>query len=279
MNTDRGQKNLLAPQFPLNVLLVEDNPDDAELCLRLLKKAQFDIQANVVRTEEEFAARLRTANYDVILADYNLGSWTGMDALELLHKEQLKIPFILVTGALGDEAAVECVKNGAADYILKDRMERLPVAIHRAMEEASLRNERQRAEGLLEESETKFRLMTETMTVAVFIEQDAQCSYANRAATRITGYSLQELLGMSFYELIRSNSRQKITKRFTESLHGCESTSCCGEAQILTKKCEERWLDVTVVKIPLKGTAAALITALDITDRKHREDGINFLLE
>jgi PAS domain S-box-containing protein len=231
-----------------------------------------------VKTKNEFAERLRTARYDVILADYNLESWIGMDVLELVHAEGQDIPVIVVTGHLGDEAAVECVKNGAADYILKDRMERLPVAIHRAVEERSLRNERQRAEQLLKESETRFRVMTEALTVAVFIEQDAQCSYANRAASRITGYSPQELMGTSFYQLIVSGSRQQMTKRFTESLD-LGSTSCCGEAQILTKKSEERWLDVTVVKLSLKGTSAALITALDITDRKHREDEIRRLVK
>jgi PAS domain S-box-containing protein len=279
MATEFGQEKHLAPQFPLNVLLVEDNPDDAELCLRVLRKAQFDIQADIVKTQDEFAERLRTATYDVILADYNLGSWTGMDALKLLYKEKPDIPLILVTGALGDQAAVECVKSGVSDYILKDRMERLPFAIVRAIEEKALLNERRRAEHLLEESETKFRLITEAIPVAVFIEQDSQCCYANRAAARITGYNHQELLGMSFYQLIPSDSRKASAERLTKSLRDGKSSSSCEEARILTKKCEERWLDVTVATFQIRGRVAVLFTALDITDRKRQEDGVRYLVE
>jgi PAS domain S-box-containing protein len=265
MANEGGYGRNLAPRFPLNLLLVEDNSDDAELCLRLLKKAQFDIEADVVRTPEEFTERLRTADYDVILADYNLGNWTGMDAMGLLQKERRDVPLILVTGALGDQRAVECVKNGVADYVLKDRMERLPVAIYQAMEEKSLRNGRRQAERLLAESEARYRILAEVMPVAVFVQQDTQCCYVNSAAERITGYSHVELLAMNFCQLIRS--KMDLIQNLTKCLDGTEST-CCDETAILTKEGEERWLDVTVRTFQMRGKVAALIAGLDITDRK-----------
>jgi len=276
MSNEPRQERTLAPKFPVKVLIIEDNRDDAELCLRVLKKAQFDVQADVVRTEEEFTERIGTITYDVILADHNLGNWTGMDALYLLHKEQLDIPFILVTGALGEQAAVECLKNGVADYILKDRMERLPVAIHRAVEEKGLRNEQRRAENLLLESEAKFRLLTEATPVAVFVEQDTQCCYVNYAAERITGYSRQELLGMNFWQLVHPSSRKVLPQRSTQGVDDPEP-SYPDETQILNKKGEERWLDVTVGTFQLKGRMAALIAALDITERKRQES--RYLIE
>ena len=276
MSNEPRQERTLAPKFPVKVLIIEDNRDDAELCLRVLKKAQFDVQADVVRTEEEFTERIGTITYDVILADHNLGNWTGMDALYLLHKEQLDNPFILVTGALGEQAAVECLKNGVADYILKDRMERLPVAIHRAVEEKGLRNEQRRAENLLLESEAKFRLLTEATPVAVFVEQDTQCCYVNYAAERITGYSRQELLGMNFWQLVHPSSRKVLTQRSIQSVDDAEP-SYPDETQILNKKGEERWLDVTVGTFQLKGRMAALIAALDITERKRQES--RYLIE
>jgi PAS domain S-box-containing protein len=271
-----GQERLLAPRFPITVLLIEDSPDDAELCLRVLRKAQFGIQADVVRTAEKFVERLGATSYDVILADYNLGNWTGIDALHLLHTKQLDIPFILVTGALGEQAAVECLKNGVTDYILKDRMERLAVAIHRAIEEKSLRNERRRAEELLFESEAKFRLLTEATPVAVFVEQDTRCCYVNYAAERITGYSRQELLGMNFWQLVHPRSRKELTERSTKGVDAGEST-CRAETQILNKKGEERWLDVSVATFQIKGKLAALIAALDITDRERQK--VSYLVE
>jgi PAS domain S-box-containing protein len=265
MANEFGNGKSLAPRFPLRLLLVEDNSDDAELCLRLLRKAQFDMEADIVKTPEEFAERLRTTNYDVVLADYNLGNWTGMDALGLLQKNRQDVPLILVTGALGDQRAVECVKQGVADYVLKDRMERLPVAIYQAMEEKSLRNGRRQAERLLAESEANYRILAEVMPVAVFVQQNSHCCYVNRAAEHITGYSHMELLGMDFCQLIQS--KMALSQHLAKCLEGSQST-CCDEAPILTKKGEERWLDVTVRTFQMKGKVAALIAGLDITDRK-----------
>jgi two-component system, cell cycle sensor histidine kinase and response regulator CckA len=129
---------------PLRVLLLEDNPVDAELSLRELKKAGFDVSADIVETSEDFAERLRANTYDIVLSDQNLPAWTGMDALEFLQQKNMDIPFILVTGSLGEEAAVECIKKGASDYILKDRVARIPVAVRRALEEKALRDEHER---------------------------------------------------------------------------------------------------------------------------------------
>lgn len=277
MPDDFWQRRLSAPQFPLNALLIEDNPDDAELCLRTLRKAQFEVQADVVSTAEEFTNRLKTTTFDVILSDYNLGNWNGMDALALLRNDKLDTPFILVTGALGEETAVECVKSGVTDYVLKDRMERLPVAIHRAMKEKCLCNERQEAERALGESEAKFRMLTEAIPAAVFVEQDTQCCYVNYAAERITGYSRQELLGMNFWQLILPSSRNALIERSVKCADGDES-ACHDETQILNKKGEKRWLDVTVGTFQIKGKLAALIAGMDITDRKLQEEA-SYLVE
>ena len=110
----------------LQVLLVEDNLADAELMLRELRRDGFDIATTVVQTRAEFRRRIKEEFPDIILADYNLGDWRGVEALEILHGEALDIPVIMVTGALGDVTAVECIKQGAMDYVLKDGLARLP---------------------------------------------------------------------------------------------------------------------------------------------------------
>ena len=114
-------------KFPmLKVLIVEDNSADSELVIRELQRAKLEVSAQSVQTPEEFKQQISTNPPDVVLADYNLGEWRGMEALEMLRREGLDIPLILVSGALGDVTAVECIKQGATDYVLKDSLARLP---------------------------------------------------------------------------------------------------------------------------------------------------------
>lgn len=130
----------------LRVLLIEDDPVDKELALRELRAGGFDPEADMVQTEEEFVAQLKKAHYHVILADYKLPQWRGTDALEILKRLGIDIPVILVTGSLGDEMAVECIKQGTTDYVLKDHLPRLSIAVRRALQESRLRDERRRTE-------------------------------------------------------------------------------------------------------------------------------------
>jgi signal transduction histidine kinase len=130
----------------LRVLLVEDDPVDAELVLHGLRSGGFDVSVDVVQTPEQFRARVQETLPDIVLADYNLGRWRGMEALEILRAEGRDVPLILVSGALGDINAVECIKQGATDYVLKDSLTRLAESVRRALREKKLREESKRAE-------------------------------------------------------------------------------------------------------------------------------------
>jgi signal transduction histidine kinase len=130
----------------LRVLLVEDNPADVELVLAILRKNGFDACGDVAQTFEEFTTHIETANYDIILADYSLPQWKGTDALDILCRESLDVPLILVTGYLGEEKAVDYIKRGAADCVLKDHLARLPSCVCRALAEKQLRDSRRLAE-------------------------------------------------------------------------------------------------------------------------------------
>jgi signal transduction histidine kinase len=125
----------------LRVLLVEDELADAELILRALRQAGFEVIEDIAQAAKAFTELVRKNSYDVILADYKLPHWNGMESVELLRREQLDIPVILVSGALGELTAVECIKQGAADYVLKDQLARLPGSVRRAMREKELRQE------------------------------------------------------------------------------------------------------------------------------------------
>ncbi len=116
----------------------------AKLCAALLKRGGYDLQFEMVSPPEAFAERLGRDEFDIITADYNLHTWTAMDALRILKQSGKDIPLIVSTGSLGYEPAVECVKQGAADFVLKDRPARLALAVERALEEKRLREERGR---------------------------------------------------------------------------------------------------------------------------------------
>src|ERR1700677_2919851 len=112
----------------ISILFVEDSPEDVKLSLAELRKANLEIRADVVEDEPGFLEKLRTRTYDIIISDYSLPNWNGGRAIERLREARKEIPFILLTGHLGEEMAVECMKMGMADYILKDHVALLPAA-------------------------------------------------------------------------------------------------------------------------------------------------------
>jgi signal transduction histidine kinase len=134
------------PHPKLRALLVEDNALDAALVVRALFKEGFDVIADVVQDEAAFTKALLAHNPEVVLADYNLPNWKGMEVLTVLRREGLDIPMILVSGALGDVTAVECIKQGATDYVLKDGLARLPEVVRRALREKHERSLRHQVE-------------------------------------------------------------------------------------------------------------------------------------
>ena len=134
------------PRQNLRALLVEDDSTDVELSIHALRQGGFDADCDAVQTREEFTESIRRTRYDIVLADYNLPEWNGMEALEILRHANLDIPVIVVSGYLGELRAVECIKRGAADYVLKDHLVRLPESVRHALTEKTLREEKVRAQ-------------------------------------------------------------------------------------------------------------------------------------
>ena len=139
---------------PLGVLILEDCPDDAELILGKLREAGFSPVWQRVETEADYLDRLGPG-IDVVLAAYTLPRCDALRAWDHLQERALDVPFIVVGGAIGEEVAVECIKRGAADYLLRDRLDRLGQAVRRALEEKQVRQEKREAEAALRESETR----------------------------------------------------------------------------------------------------------------------------
>ena len=175
---------------PLRVLFFEDDAEDVELSIRALKASEFEVTSEVVDTPEDFLERLRSRRWDVILSDFRMPRATGMDIFELVKKEGLNIPFILVTGSLGDEKAVECLKEGVSDYVIKDRLARLPAAVRRALEDHRLRQERAAAEQALQRSEASYRSLIQSAPCGILRlnARDGRLMEGNAALAYMLGY-------------------------------------------------------------------------------------------
>ncbi|HSF19678.1 MAG TPA: sigma 54-interacting transcriptional regulator [Vicinamibacteria bacterium] len=148
-------------QATLHVLILEDVPTDAELVERELRRGAIDFLSRRVATRPEFERQLTCFSPDVILADFSLPGFDGLDALSIARENRPEVPFIFVSGAIGEERAIETLKNGATDYVLKDRLSRLVPALRRALREFEERSERRRAEAALKRSEERHRLLLE----------------------------------------------------------------------------------------------------------------------
>ena len=172
------------------MLIYEDCVWDIELALRTLRSSGFDVKSDVVVTAEEVVNRALTGSFDIILSDFRMPDATGMDAFLALRSAGITTPFILLTGAVGEEIAVECLKQGVADYVLKDRISRLPIAIRRARERERNRLERARAEESLRISEASYRSLIRSAPCGVLrlSAMDGRLLDANVALASMLGY-------------------------------------------------------------------------------------------
>lgn len=142
----------------LRVLIVEDNDDDAELLLRQLRKANYEVIPGRAETAQELRAALQESTWDVVLSDYGMRDFNGLDALEVLQSTGLDIPFVIISGSIGEEIAASLMRHGVSDYLMKDNLERLAPAIAREMHEAENRRDKREAEVALAESEERLKL-------------------------------------------------------------------------------------------------------------------------
>jgi len=144
------------PDRPVRLLILEDNPMDLELTLSTLKRGGLALESRHVSTREEFVAAFAEGGWDLILADYWLPGFTGLEALEAVRKVDALLPFVLMSGTLGDERAIESLKSGATDYVLKDNLARLLIVVRRALAEHQERLHHLATQRALQESEARF---------------------------------------------------------------------------------------------------------------------------
>lgn len=196
-----NSKHPTGEQDPLRLLIVDDDTNDLDLCIRGLKKSGIPFEAETATERGEFIQKLRDQKVDVVLSDYNMRGWTGMDALAIVKQVRPDVPVILLTGTLGDERAVECIKLGVTDYVLKDQPARLPTALARAREERALREAETAAHEALRQSEARYRGLVEHLMYGLLWaeEPSGRLLDVNPALAKMLGYaSAAELMGVQF---------------------------------------------------------------------------------
>lgn len=176
----------------INVLLIEDSSDDVLLMNRALKKGGFDAHCKQVYTAEAMIEALQNHKWDVVLSDYNLPGFDGTDALKILQNSGLDLPFIIVSGAIGEETAVNVMRSGAHDYIMKNNLARLIPAIERELREAKIRQSRRLA---VEDLRLAAKVFESSVEGIVITDADTRILRVNQSFTEITGYAQDEIVG------------------------------------------------------------------------------------
>jgi PAS domain-containing protein len=181
----------------LRILNLEDDSNDAELNKAELVERWPGCRYACVSSRDAYALALEQGEMDVILSDYSMPGFDGQTALALAREKCPQIPFLFVSGTIGEEAAIEALRNGATDYVLKHRLMRLVPAVDRALREAAERAERQRAEEAMGQSEHKYRELFECLGDAAFLvdEQSGKIIDTNRRAVELLGCAREEIVG------------------------------------------------------------------------------------
>ncbi len=206
----------------LKILILENEPQDAELLVRKLEENGFDVGYDLVETMGDLMILASARNYDVILADYMLPGCTEIEVCRSLKESGDGTPVILVTESLGEEHAVECIKEGIADYVLKDSLDRLPAAVSRVLNEKALENASRQMEDALLEREESFRIQYKSFPLPTYTWQKSGEDYVlldfNDAAAKLENGAIQGMLGTKASELFRG--RPDILEDFSRCYAG-----------------------------------------------------------
>lgn len=255
----------------LHILILDDVPTDAELMRFELIQAGLKFKTEYVPDKASFVSSLATRQPDIILSDYSLPSFNGLSALKIAKQKYPDVPFIFVSGALGEETAIELLKQGATDYVLKDRLARLAPAVIRALQEVAERSERRRAEEELKNSEIRYRTIFEnTATAMIILEEDMTIALVNKQFEELTGFSGPAIQNKkNWREFIHPDDLDKIYR--LDPQNGLLSTITMGshEFRIINREGNALYVLASIALIP--ATNKKVLSLRDITQRLEAE--------
>src|SRR5712664_2312020 len=258
---------------PLHVLFIHSHAAEVKRCLQELDKVHFTVSAEIVVTPEEFSDRLAAHAYDLVVAEYPSPHWQETQALELLNRSKKQIPVIFVGRILQREMVAEFITRGAYDCIEMGHIGHLPVAVHRALEEKALRDERDRAQNRLRHSETRYRLLAGNLSYGICrCDLDGKFLEVNEAMVKMLGYaSKEELLGVN----LASGLIQDPGKR-TQLLGQPDQQGSVDPLEIEWKRKDGTILKVRLNRYEVMGEQGELdayeVITEDVTNQRQLED-------
>ena len=271
-----GRKEKHKMEQLIRILHLEDDPVDAELIQAKIEDAGLSCQITRVQTRAEFDEALGEGGYDLILADFHLPMYDGMSALQLVRERSPNIPFIFISGTMGEDAAIEGLIQGATDYVLKQRLSRLLPAIKRALDEAENWRERKRAEAALQASEARLAGIIESaMDAIISMDDNLRVVLFNAAAEQMFGCSAAEALDQSLDHFIPESLRKEYRKQIRALDAIVNPQQARGGFSVAVGRRingEEFPIEVSISRIETsEGTLYTLILR-DITQRKQTEE-------
>ena len=254
----------------LKVLIVEDSEPDARLLIRELKRGGYEVEHQRIETAEALKAALADGVWDVVLCDYVLPQFSGDEALRMIRNSGLDLPFIFVSGTIGEEAAVQAMKAGAHDYVMKNNLIRLAAAVERELGEAQIRKESRQAEAMMRLSEHKYRHLFESMRDAAFLvaEGTGKIIDVNPQAESLLGRTRAEIIGMNQRELYPSQMEPPFLLPPGETIGGEAGSH---EVEIVRRDGSTVPTDLRLSRLQLEGHNLLLLLFRDIARRRRTE--------
>ena len=256
----------------IKILFIEDSMDDVLLILHEVKKGGFEPKWKKVETKNDMIFELDNNKWDFMIIDYNMPSFSGIDALNILKHKEIEVPAIMVSGMMGEETAVEAMVAGAKDYIIKGNYSRLIPAIKRELKESEIKKEKIKVELDLRESEEKFRTFMETAKDLMYItDKHGIFTYVNNSMTKTLGYLQEEIIGINISEIFKKEIlKVESQKNLDEPI---EKYCTTNESIWVKKNGDEIFGELEVVPIYTSGQEFAGSRGIfhDITERKRSE--------
>ncbi|WPC68682.1 EAL domain-containing protein [Rhodoferax ferrireducens] len=256
---------------PIKVLIVEDSEDDAILALRALHRGGFDPTHQRVQTAADLQAALAQERWDAVISDFGMPGFTGLEALEIFRSTGLDIPFILISGTIGEATAVAAMKAGASDYMMKSSLARLAPALERELKEAQIRAANQQAQAALIDSEERFRQIAENIRDVFFLAdvEDERVLYVSPAYEEIWGRSSESLYAnpQSWTEAVHPDDRASAYEKYGQVVSTSKTEF---EFRMVRPDDSIRWIKVR--GFPVRDDADKIVRiagiATDVTDHK-----------
>ncbi len=230
----------------LRVLIIEDVPADAKLLIRELERSEYAVQSRRVTSADTMRTELDRETWDVILADYRLPGFSAVGALQILHQSGLDLPFIIVSGTIDEVMAVESLRAGAHDFVMKGSLARLTPAVEREMREAARRQKHREAEKARQASEARFQALIENASdIISILDADGVIQYQSPASERTFGYAHEDAIGVSVFAFLHPDDIPQAT-RLLQDLIRSPNKTITHTARLRSKNSEWRFLEVSV---------------------------------